>query len=135
MHPRIVWAIARKDALEIWLNKAALGGLLSPIVLSLVWLFIGKMVGTSNTNILVYNPGHSTITQVVVAAFPDAPVTQAGSAGEVTAAFDANGTHTTTRYALGLIVPADFDDRVRTGSQPPCSCVSMEPLCVRKPKP
>jgi hypothetical protein len=36
MHPRAIWAIARKDALDLILNKSALGGLLFPILLLLV---------------------------------------------------------------------------------------------------
>jgi ABC-2 type transport system permease protein len=30
MHPRVIWAIIRKDALDIWLNKSTLGGLIVP---------------------------------------------------------------------------------------------------------
>jgi hypothetical protein len=37
------------------------GGLLFPILLSLIWLLIGKMIGNSNTDILIYNPGNSNI--------------------------------------------------------------------------
>jgi prepilin signal peptidase PulO-like enzyme (type II secretory pathway) len=35
MRPRIVWAIVRIDFLNIWLNKSTLGGLVSPLILSL----------------------------------------------------------------------------------------------------
>jgi ABC-2 type transport system permease protein len=118
MHPRAVWAIARKDALDLLLNKSTLVGLLFPIILSLVWLLISKAVGNSATDILVSNPANSNVVQVVTAAFPSPEVTQAGSAGEVTAAFDPTGMHKTTRYAVGLIVPAGFDDGLRAGSHP-----------------
>ncbi|MGD0611862.1 MAG: ABC transporter permease [Anaerolineales bacterium] len=118
MHLRAIWAIARKDALDLWRNKSTLGGLLFPILLSLLWLLIGKIIGNSSTDILVYNPGNSDIAQVVVAAFPNSRVTQSGSAGDVTAAFGASGTPATTRYSVGLIVPADFDDSLSSGSRP-----------------
>jgi ABC-2 type transport system permease protein len=118
MHLRAIWAIARKDALDLWMNKATLGGLLAPIVLSLVWLLIGKMIGKSATDVIIYNPGNSSVAQVAVAAFPNSQVTQAGSAGEVTAAFGAAGTPTAANYAVGLVVPVDFDARLGTGAQP-----------------
>jgi ABC-2 type transport system permease protein len=86
--------------------------------MSLVWLLIGKAIGSRTTDILVYNPGRSNVVQVVMAAFPSPGVTQAGSAGEVTAAFGPNGTHKTTQYAVGLIVPADFDDSLRSSTHP-----------------
>jgi ABC-2 type transport system permease protein len=76
------------------------------------------MIGNSTTDILIYNPGNSNIAQVVVAAFSNAQVTQASSGGEVTAAFDPNGTRTATRYAVGLIIPADLDDGLRSGTRP-----------------
>jgi hypothetical protein len=49
MHPRIIWAIICKDFLDIWINKSTLGGLVFPIILSLVWLLIGTLVGGTKT--------------------------------------------------------------------------------------
>jgi ABC-2 type transport system permease protein len=118
MHPRLIWAVARKDALDLWLNRSTLGGLLLPILLSLVWLLIGKMLGNATTDILVCNPGNSNVAQVVAASFSDSQLAQAGSATEVTAAFDPNGAQVTTKYAVGLIVPKDFDNSLRTGTHP-----------------
>jgi ABC-2 type transport system permease protein len=118
MHPRAIWAIARKDAPDLLLNKSTLGGLLFPILLSLVWLLIINVVGNRTTDILVYNPGSSNVVQVVMAAFSSPEVTQAGSAGEVTAAFGSTATHKTTPYAVGLIVPADLDNSLRVGTHP-----------------
>jgi ABC-2 type transport system permease protein len=117
MHPRAIWAIARKEALDLLTNKSTLGGLLFPILLSLVWLLISKAVGGTTTDILVYDPGGSNIVQVVMAAFPRLEVTQANSAGEVTAAFGPDGTRKTTPYAVGLIVPADFEKNLRSGTR------------------
>jgi ABC-2 type transport system permease protein len=118
MHPRAISAIARKDALDLWLNKSTLVGLLFPIILSLVWLFISRVIGNKTTDILVYNPGSSNVVQVVMAAFPSPELTQATSAGEVTAAFGPSGTQKKTGYAVGLIVPADFDENLRAGTHP-----------------
>jgi ABC-type Na+ efflux pump permease subunit len=68
MHPRAIWAIARKDALDLIRNRSTLGGLLFPLILSFVWLIISRAVGRSTTDILVYNPGDSNVVQVVVTA-------------------------------------------------------------------
>ena len=48
MHPRFIWAIVRKDVLDLWMNRATMGGLLFPIILSLIWLLIGKMFDLCN---------------------------------------------------------------------------------------
>jgi hypothetical protein len=118
MHPRAIWAIIRKDALDLILNKSTLGGLMFPILLSLVWLLIINVIGNRTTDIIVFNPGSSDVVQVILTAFPSAKVTQAPSPDEVTAAFESNGTNKTTRYAVGLIVPADFDNSLRAGNHP-----------------
>lgn len=118
MHPRAIWAIVRKDALDLVLNKATLGGLLAPILMSLVYLFIIKVVGNRTTNILVYDPGGSGVVQAVMAALPAPKVTQAGSAADVTAAFESQGARQAVHYGVGLVVPRDFDENVRTGTRP-----------------
>lgn len=115
MHPRIILAIVRKDAGDILLNRTFLGTLLGPILLTLLWVGIVALIGniTSTTSILVYNPGQSKVAQVVINAFPGSQVTQASTASEVTAAFGANGSHESSPYAVGLIVPANFDSSLR----------------------
>jgi ABC-2 type transport system permease protein len=119
MHARTILAIARKDSLDIIRNKSTpLVGLLFPIVLSLVWLLIGRLVGSSASAILVYDPSGSSIVQVVTGAFPSPVVTRAGSAAEVGAAFDLGGGRRGAAYSLGLIVPAGFDDSLRSGAHP-----------------
>jgi ABC-2 type transport system permease protein len=117
MHPRIILAIARKDALDLWLNKATLGGLLAPIVLSLVYLLIGKVVGSTTTNILVYNPGNSKVAQVVN-AFQNIQVTQAGSSEEVSTTFSSIAPKGATHYSAGLVVPTGFDASLAAGQRP-----------------
>jgi ABC-2 type transport system permease protein len=121
MYPRVIWAIIRKDALDIWLNKSTLGGLIYPIIMSLVFFFISHLAGNKGTSLLIYNPRNSSVAQVVVGAFGDSKVTQASSAAEVEAAFGPNGTQNKSSYALGLIVPANFDRDLRAGNRPALS--------------
>lgn len=121
MHPCVIWAIVRKDFLDIWLNKSTLGGLLFPIILSLVWLLIGHLIGGTRTNLLIYNLGNSKLAQVVQQAFPGAKVTQASSAAEVQAAFGPDGAKVKSDYTLGLVLPVNFEDSLRAGSIPSLS--------------
>lgn len=121
MHPRMIWAIARKDFLDIWLNKSALAGLVFPIILSLIWLLIGNLVGSSKSSILVYNPGNSPLAQAIAQVFPGAETLQAGSAAEVESAFGTDGAKVKSAYSVGLVIPPDFESALRAGSLPPIS--------------
>jgi ABC-2 type transport system permease protein len=120
MHPRIILAIVRKDAIDVLLNKSMLFVLLVPICLSLLYLFIRMLTlsGSHATGILVYNPGQSNVAQVVINAFSDSQVTQANAASEVTAAFGPDGSHKSSSYAVGLIIPANFESDLRAGNHP-----------------
>lgn len=118
MHPRAILAIARKDAIDILLNKTTLTALLSPIILSIIFLFISKVIGGHTTSMLVYNPGQSPVVQVVSKAFDRVQITNAASADEVNAAFGPNGSHKDSSYDVGLIVPANFESALQTGSRP-----------------
>ena len=90
MHPRSILAIARKDAIDILLNKATITVLITPIAVSLFFLLISKLIGAHTTNILVYNPAQSPVVQVVSKAFTQVHITEAGSPAEVTEAFGPN---------------------------------------------
>jgi ABC-2 type transport system permease protein len=123
MHPRIIRAIARKDALDLLLNKQTLVMLLTPILLALFFLGLTWLIGgKSVTQILVYNPDHSSgtvgVEQVLKGAIADAHLTYASSAEEVTAAFGPDGIKKSANYALGLIVPANFEASIQAGRQP-----------------
>ena len=118
MHPRVIWAIIRKDALDIWLNKPVLGGLIYPIIMSLVFYLISHLVGSSRDSLLVYNPGNSNLAQVLTQAFPNAKVIQAGSADEVATAFGAVGERKKIPYRLGLVLAEDFDHSLQAGTRP-----------------
>jgi ABC-2 type transport system permease protein len=121
MHPHVIWAIARKDFMDIWHNRATFGGLVGPIILALIWLLIGNLVGSSKTMLLVYNPGNSSIVQVVEQAFPDAMVVEAGSAAQVQSAFGPNGASVASNYTAGLVVPENFDQSLSSGTVPSLS--------------
>jgi len=121
MHLRSVLAIARKDAIDILVNKSTMTVLILPIALAILFLFMGKLIGGHTTNMLVYNPGHSQVVQVVSGAFSSVKITEASSPDDVTAAFGPNGTHKDSPYDVGLIVPADFDHALQTGGHPQIS--------------
>ena len=118
MHVRSILAIARKDALDILLNKATLTILLTPIFLAVLFVVIGVLLGGHTTNALVYNPARSGVEQIVDSAFSDIKVTYTNSPSDVTAAFGPDGSHKNTTYALGLVVPTDFDASLRSGAHP-----------------
>jgi ABC-2 type transport system permease protein len=123
MHPRIIRAIARKDALDLLLNKQTLFMLLSPILVALLFLGLTILLGNSNTTqILVYNPDHATgkvgVEQVLTGAFSDAKLTYASSADDVAAVFGPDGTKKNSTYALGLVVPANFEASIQAGQHP-----------------
>ncbi len=123
MHPRIIRAIARKDALDLLLNKQTLVMLATPIIMALLFLFIGNIISGSATELLVYDPGYQPgqptgVEQVLKGAFSNAHMTQASSAQEVADAFGANGAHKKSSYAVGLVVPANFEADLREGKQP-----------------
>ena len=114
-------AIARKDAIDILLNKTTVSILLIPIMLSLLFLLISKLIGGHATTMLVYNPSQSPLVQVVSRSFDQANVTEAGSPAEVTAAFGPDGSSKNASYDVGLIVPANFESALQAGSRPQVS--------------
>lgn len=121
MHLRSVLAIARKDAIDILVNKSTMSVLIMPIALSLFFLLVGKLIGGHTTNILVYNPGQSRVVQVVSSAFEPVKITEANSPADVTAAFGPDGAHKDSPYDVGLIVPANFESALQTGAHPQVS--------------
>ncbi len=119
MRPRMILAIARKDALDFWLDKSKVGVLLIPLFLGCVWLIISHLTPSSSpTTLLVYNPGQSALPQVVASSLPDAQITVATSSTQVSAAFAANRPQSSHAYDMGLIIPADFEGQLRAGEQP-----------------
>ncbi|HLI71776.1 MAG TPA: ABC transporter permease [Ktedonobacteraceae bacterium] len=121
MHPRSVLAIARKDGIDILLNKATVVVLIMPIAMAIFFLVVGKLISGHTTNILVYDPGQSRLVQVVSGGFEPVNVTEASSPADVTAAFGPNGSTRNSAYDIGLIIPANFDSALRAGSHPQVS--------------
>ncbi|MEO6891059.1 MAG: ABC transporter permease [Ktedonobacteraceae bacterium] len=118
MHPRAILAIARKDTLDILLNKSTLIILISPIVLAVLFTVLNGVLYSQKTNLLIYNPGNSAIEQVVSNAFTNVVITRASSPADVSAAFGVDGTHKGSIYTVGLVVPPNFDADLRAGSHP-----------------
>ena len=121
MHVRNILAIARKDALDILLNKTTLSLLLTPIILAVLFAVVTNLFGSHKTDILVYNPGNSAVVQVVAGAFSNSQITTVNSPADVAAAFGPNGSHKSSTYAVGLVIPTGFDASLRQGSHPQMS--------------
>ncbi len=119
MHIRTILAIARKDAIDIRKNKQTFIGLLTPFVMGIVFVFIQVLFsGRGVSQVYIYDPGHSNISQIASSVFDKPEIVYAHSAGDVTAAFGGDGTRKNTLYVMGLIVPAGFDESVRQGQHP-----------------
>ena len=87
MSIRSTLAIARKDALDIILNKSTLLLMLTPLILAVIFVGIDVLLGSHTTNALIYDPGKSNVEQVIDKAFSDIKVTYVNSPDAVTAAF------------------------------------------------
>jgi ABC-2 type transport system permease protein len=112
-----ILAVARKDALDLVLNKSTLAVLLIPILVAFLFGFLGVALSVRPTRLLIYNPGGSAVEQVLRNAFSNPQVTRASSAAQVRAAFPTNPGHTALPYAAGLVVPPDFEASLRAGQE------------------
>jgi ABC-2 type transport system permease protein len=117
MHRRAILAIARKDALDALINKSTLMILLSPILLAVLFAFLTQLFNAKTNDLLVYNPGASGVVEVVSNAFANSRIVPAASAADVTAAFGPDGTHKSSTYTAGLVIPADFEASLRSGGR------------------
>lgn len=120
MHIRNILAIARKDALDILLNKTTLFFLISPILIAVLFAIIGGLLAnrSASTSLLLYNPGNSHVEQYIGNVLTGTPIVHAHSSDEVASAFGPKGSHNNTPYILGLVVPPNFDESLRAGSHP-----------------
>ena len=120
MHIRNILAIARKDALDILLNKTTLFFLISPILIAVLFAIIGGLLAnrSASTSLLLYNPGNSRVEQYIGNVLTGTPIVHAHSSDEVASAFGPQGSHNNTPYILGLVVPPNFDESLRAGSHP-----------------
>ena len=115
IHLRTTLAIARKDALNILVNKATLIMLLTPVMIAILFAVISGLIGSQPVKLLIYNPEHSRISQVVSRTLPSSQVTLANSPDEVNSEF-AQGK--SPSYALGMVVPPGFDASLSRGEHP-----------------
>lgn len=115
MHPRIILAIARKDALDVLRNRNTLMALMSPLFISVLYFVMSIALQGSATTVAVYNPGHSAL--VSAATLPGNTkwnILDAPSADAVRSMVD-NNTQDTT---VGIVVPADTDAVLKSGGRP-----------------
>src|SRR5581483_570123 len=119
MHTRRILAMACKDAIDIVKNKQTFIGLLTPFVMGIVFIFLQVLFsGRGITQVYIYDPDHSNISTIVSSVFDKPEIVYARSAVDVTAEFGSDRARTNTPYAMGLIVPAGFEESVRQGQHP-----------------
>ncbi len=118
MNRRVITAIARKDGIDLLLNKQMLSVLLTSIVLAILLAFIGNIIGKKGTELLIYNPSHSPVEQVVISSFAQRHVTYATDPREVAKALGPNGAKRSSVYTAGLIVPENFESMLHKGQHP-----------------
>jgi ABC-2 type transport system permease protein len=121
MHLRSILAIARKDALDIIVNKSTLFSLLSIIFVAVLFLLISSLLGTKDTKLLIYDPGNSGIEKVINSEYAHLVVTHASSLEEVSTAFGPDGASKSSQYAIGVVVPENFLGSLHSGNRPQLS--------------
>src|SRR5581483_11262505 len=104
---------------DIVKNKQTFIGLLTPFVMGIVFIFLQVLFsGRGITQVYIYDPDHSNISTIVSSVFDKPEIVYARSAVDVTAEFGSDRARTNTPYAMGLIVPAGFEESVRQGQHP-----------------
>ncbi len=115
IHLRTTLAIACKDALDILFNKATVSMLLIPLMLAILFATISGLLGNQPAKLLIYNPEHSRVGQIVSQSFPGSQVTLADFPDEVTSTFARSDN---PPYALGMVIPSGFDASLSQGEHP-----------------
>lgn len=118
MHLRTILAIARKDTLDILLNKATLSILITPIFLAILFVVIQVLIGNTTTNVLIYDPGRSGIEQLVKQSLDNVKFTYVNAPQDVQVAFGPDKAHKNTSYALGLVISDGFEQNLADGQHP-----------------
>jgi ABC-2 type transport system permease protein len=118
MNLRAIFAIARKDAIDIVVNRTTLITLLSPLIVTLLYFGINKLISSNPPEILVYNPGNSGIEKLATDFLGNAKVTKATSTDEVNNAFGPDGTQKKSDYTIGLVIPDGFEKSLQDGQKP-----------------
>jgi ABC-2 type transport system permease protein len=120
MHIRTIIAIARKDALDMLLNKTTLFFLLTPIMLAILFAVINGLIASKNasTDIFIYNPDNSGVEQFVGNVMTGFPIVHASSASEVANMFGRQGSRPNISHILGVVIPPHFESSIRAGAHP-----------------
>ncbi len=118
MHLRSISAIARKDALDLVLNKGTLFALLTPIFLAIIFAFVANLVGTNTSDLLIYNPSGSALEAAISQGFTNPHIIHVASPADIAAKFGPDGTLKKSTYTLGLVIPPNFDAALRAGQNP-----------------
>lgn len=119
MHTRAILAIAYKDAIDILKNKQLLFSLLTPFFMGIIFIFLQTLFSSRvMAKVYIYDPDHSNLSQIVGSVFDKPEVVYAHSADDVTATFGSDGARKRTPYAMGLIVPSGFEEKIHLGQHP-----------------
>ncbi len=117
IHLRSIFAIVRKDTLDILFNKATITMLLTPVMLSILFAGLsGLLIGQSD-KLHIYNPEHSRLGQIISQSFAGSQTVPASSPDQVASAF-AGGGGKNPSYTLGLIILPGFDASLQQGEHP-----------------
>ena len=115
MHPRMIWAIARKDMLDVLRNRSTLMALLTPIFLAAIYWIVTIVMTDKVTTLVAYNPGKSALVSPAMLSTGDKwNVIDAPSADAVRQMVDSN----TQNAVVGVVLPADVDAQMRAGGHP-----------------
>lgn len=114
-HLRSTFAIVRKDILDILFSVPTVSMLLMPVVLSILFAMLSGILGNPPATLLIYNPEHSRVGQVVSQSLSASQVTSASFSDEVTSAFAPGKSPS---YTVGMVVPPGFDASLERGEHP-----------------
>lgn len=115
IHLRSMFAIMRKDILDIVFSIPTVSMLLTPVVLSVLFAVLSGLLWNPPAKLLIYNPEHSRIVEVVAQAVSASQSTMAEYPDEVSTAFAPGKS---PAYTLGMVVPPDFEARLQRGEHP-----------------
>jgi ABC-2 type transport system permease protein len=105
MHLRMILAIMRKDTREILLNTTTLVALISPLILAVIFVVLTNFSLSGSVEILVYNPDHSEVEQILTSTFENPKIIYVQSPELVSSAFGEGDQQKDNPYTLGLIIP------------------------------
>ena len=113
MHPRIIFAIVRKDLVDAAKNMYLLFAIVLPVGMSVLFRFIFPSdTGSSGVlDIAIYDAGKSQLVQYLTDSKQFSSIFFAGSAEEVRRLVEKD-------RLGGLVIPANFDADVAAGKQP-----------------